>query len=287
MAQSMSTSRKILIAAGVLLLVNSQINARYARWLGIAPTGIVRTITKWPRALVNGIVVGTLVIDSREQPESEDGIDIKAQEEKWGRGYALTRQVYAENTRLRNELANYRAIGEVRDDLESLGFHPATVTGRNTDPSNPSIGITSGTRSGIGLDQAVVVGGNLIGFISEAGISHATIKLITAPDITMQARIIPVNWDFSQPSTLERLVTQRDRQGTYFYCDIQRGTHRVKVGDIATVDDSLLAQANGFVIGRVVEIIKAPDQPLLIDRIIIRPILIPGQQREVTVLVPQ
>jgi len=283
MPQSMSTSRRLLIAAGILLLVNSQLNTRYAKWLGRVPAGIVKTVTVWPRGLIHHIAVGTLVEDSRTQPE---GVDVQDLREDLGLSQALARALGAENDRLRRELVSFRAIGAI---IDLDGFTPllADVTGRSTDPSNPTIGLSAGSRSGVALDQPVVVGGNLIGFVSEADIAQSTVKLITAADSTIYVRIVPIDWNTENPPQPEQLIAKHDRTGPYFYCEVQRSSHSFEPGQIATVYDNLYAQANGFTVGQVVEIVDAPDQPLLLDRIIIRPVLVPGQQREVTVLIPR
>lgn len=265
----------MLIAVAGLLLVTSQLNIKYAKWVGWLPNNASKAVRDPVSQMLNGVSLG-IVGEDRTQLVNDDQQSLK---EQLALANALNNQLALKNLQLERDLEDFRVISSIVD-LSSLRFVQARVADVNYDRASPSLEIDRGSRVGIAPDQAVVVSGNLLGFVSEAGPLRSSVRMINTPKTRLQVRLRLENPPRDRP---ERLSVSE--QGDYFFCDVELDCP-IKIGSSAIVADSLFEQANGFVIGRVDEIIEHPSKPLELKRVIVRPVMVLGRQRRVTVLVP-
>jgi cell shape-determining protein MreC len=279
------TSHRVLIGLAVVLGLNSQLNTRHLHWVGAVPRGIVKTLANPPASLLNSAMVGL-----RGEDPGPDVIPPDATEQKLNELLASAshenRRLWEENRHLRDQLAGFTAAANVRGSM-TLNLLPARVADYNPSRSNPTIELDKGSRAGVETDNPVIVSANLVGFIQgDVGTLRSSARLITAPDTRYAVRLIRPGSSTDDFGDATYIYT--DDSGTFFHCDMPDGTHDIAVGDLASLADDRYPQALGYILGVVSEVrLDHPENPLELDRIIIRPAVDPSRLRNVSIQVKE
>ncbi|XAL99066.1 rod shape-determining protein MreC [Phycisphaeraceae bacterium D3-23] len=280
-----TTTRRILIALGVVFVLNSQLNTRHIKWVGTVPNAIVKTLANPPASLMRS--AATLV---KGRPAEPTHVDEAQGLEERNRSYALAvlenRRLSEENAELRRQLSAYQAAAAVRGS-ETIRLIEAHVADSNPSRSNPTIELDKGSRAGVQQGNPVIVVADLVGFVSsDVGTLRSSVQLVTMPKARYQVRLLAPEASV-QPDD-EPVYVYTDATGEFFYCDLPDGQHDVRVGDIASMADDLYHQAYGYILGEVTEVNDDhPDDPLALDRIIIRPSVQFGRLRDVMIQVQE
>ena len=280
-----TTTRRILIALGVVFVLNSQLNTRHVKWLGTVPNTVVKTLANPPASLMRGATTRI-----KGKPADPTHVDETLGIEERNQQYALAvlenRRLSEENAELRRQLSAYQAAAAVRGS-ETIRLVEAHVADSNTSRSNPTLELDKGSRAGVQQGNPVIVAADLVGFITEdVGSLRSSVQLVTVPKARYQVRLLAP--EASVPPDDEPVYVYTDASGEYFYCDLPDGQHDVRVGDIASMADDLYHQAYGYILGEVTEVNDDhPDDPLALDRIIIRPSVQFGRLRDVMIQVQE
>ncbi|MFI4862115.1 MAG: rod shape-determining protein MreC [Phycisphaerales bacterium JB063] len=280
-----TTTRRILIALTVVFLVNSQLNTRHIGWVGKVPNAIVKTLANPPASLMRSVTARV-----KGTPAEPTHVDQTQGLEERNRMFAMAqlenRRLSEENAELRRQLSAYQAAAAVRGS-ETIRLIEAIVADRNPSRSNPTLELDKGTRAGVQPGNPVIVAADLVGFVSsDVGTLRCAVQLVTVPKARYQVRLLAPASSV-QPDD-EPVYVYADTTGEFFYCDLPDGQHDVRVGDIASMADDLYHQAYGYILGEVTEVNDDhPDDPLALDRIIIRPSVQFGRLRDVMIQVQE
>lgn len=279
------TSHRVLIGLVVVLGINSQLNTRHLHWVGAVPRSIVKTLANPPASLLHGTMVGI-----RGEDPGPDIIPADANEQKLNEllttATAENRRLWEENHHLRDQLDAFSAAAAVRGSV-TINLLPARVADYNPSRSNPTIELDKGSRAGVETDNPVIVSANLVGFIQgDVGTLRSSARLVTAPDTRYAIRLIRPGSSTDEFGGATYIYT--DDSGKFFYCDLPDGTHDIAVGDLASMADDRYPQALGYILGVVSEVrLDHPENPLELDRIIIRPAVDPSRLRDVSIQVKE
>ncbi|MEM9414097.1 MAG: rod shape-determining protein MreC [Planctomycetota bacterium] len=280
-----TTTRRVLIGLSVVFVLNSQLNTRHLKWVGTVPNAVVKTLANPPASLMRGAAAMV-----KGKPTLPTHIDPAKSDDQLRRELVQTRRenlrLWEENAELIRQLSAYQAAAAVRGS-ETIRLIEAHVADRNPSRSNPTLELDKGSRAGVQQGNPVIVAADLVGFVSsDVGTLRSSVQLVTVPKARYQVRLLAPESSIHPDD--EPLYVYTDATGEYFYCDLPDGQHDVRVGDIASMADDLYHQAYGYILGEVTEVLDDhPDDPLALDRIIIRPSVPYGRLRDVMVQVQE
>ena len=304
----MITPRKGLFAVALLLLLCGLLRTDWTIYVSRPINHTVKTL-QWPAGMVASWSLIT------PDPESETAHDDDPEESlvhQLEAANQFNRHLYNVNRELRDQLATFQAITNIKD-MSSFQLVDARVSSRSNDPANPTIDILQGSLRGLQRNDPVLYRSDLIGFVTDQiGPTTATVQLINHPDFSMQVHIQPpINQIVDIPEVLERdenddsvnageLIDQRlsesgwplvDRIETdddtgelYLDMRISLVDGHLQVGDFVTAGDSLYESATGIVIGVIDRVERHPNNPELLRRVFIRPRTPIGEQGRVIVI---
>jgi len=218
----------------------------------------------------------------RRYANDQDLDRIIADRDEWR---AMAEGLESEVRQLEEKVAWLQNIRE-QIDLEAVRIVEARVLSYNGSKRNPVLTIDRGAKAGIRVNQSVELDGNLVGFVTSAGQRTADVTLITRAGAQYRALIKPADPD-QRPYELAEIITL-GKDGESFYVDLNK-TDGGAVGDyVHLADDAGIypEQALGRILGRVSSVDDAPDKPLLMNRLVIRPTLPLARLSRVLVLVP-
>jgi len=260
--------------------------------LSILPSGITGTVHGWGSRVVDTTTSPitsvirdvSLMIRPGEHRGTDKQLPIEQQLEDYTKAVIYARQLEAEVTRLREKLEFYEQTSEVLGAVRRR-FVDARVTRFANDDQKPTLVLAKGHRSGIDAGQAAVSGVHLVGLVSETvGPLTSRVDLVMKPGEKIQALIRP---HISDPQTRQITKTlELTKDGQYWATSEVWIGEEVEVGDVAHLSDSLWpSDAQGFLIGQVVEIDNQVERPLEFKRLLIEPGVDATRLRSVTVLV--
>lgn len=265
----------VLFGAVVALLV-----------LSLLPTHWAALVSRPPRHLLNAAIAPAdhllkpLADALRYRPDSP--VDLGNQEE-----YERARQQIVQlQFRLRQAKERIAELSQLRDQLKlvGVGLLPAAVTAWGGDRLHPHLTLNKGQRHGVRPGQVVVRGFTLVGRITDAGPVTSTVRLVTAADTHLVTLFKPPTPGQSARQWMARIQAAKGRDG--FWAAIS-ADDPVREGDLVHLyDDSWPQNARGFVIGKVTQIQKHPDDPILRRRVIVTPTRSLRHLDHVTVIVP-
>jgi len=280
--QAILTSRRVLIGLALVLGVNSQLNAEHLRWVGKVPNAIVKTLADPPASLMRSVAAGVQgePPDETYVPEGQDTEDLRA---SIARAELLNRQLWEENRDLRRLLEAVIVATGARCS-GTIHLLEARVADVNPSPTNPTLELDKGTRSGVEPRDPVVRNASLIGFISDdVGTLRSSARLVTAPESRYHVRFIQFGVEINPDSETQYVYV--DPTGSHFFCDLRKDGHGVQVGQLASMADDLYPQAYGYILGEVEEVREHPDDPHNQVRVIVKLPVDPRQLREVLIQV--
>jgi cell shape-determining protein MreC len=190
--------------------------------------------------------------------------------------------VYAENHALKTELAalqvkfdqlsrlnaDRKLVGNIRDLCE-----PATVTGSDSSGVREALAISGVGSEGAG--KPVVHGTDLVGRVQSAGVTGASVRLLTDPGFGFTAQIDRYTTDAAGQVKLSRVAELRPLvQGVGHGAMAIRSTVtmaraaelHLAAGDVVVLDDDTWpANVQGFTAGRVVSVTPQAAAPMFAD----------------------
>lgn len=273
------TQRWLLTAVALALFVCSLLPGAVGRSVATVPHWLVTAALAPPGAAVTSVSHYLRPGKSRKLMEDSPA----RLREKYGEALRYNQKLLQENGRLKRENARLTQSRQ-RISLAHVRLVEARVTAYSGDGGNPTLNIDHGRRSGIAQRMVVVSGFNLVGTIVGAGPLTADVKLLTVPKTGVNVRIAPASPGAS-PRAMTAWITYDAKVGAFTFSPAI--DKPVKVGDVAFLDDdSWPADAQGFVVGKVVGIEKNLKDPLNLKRVIIKPLRSLRRLARVTVLVP-
>lgn len=282
MNRSPLTSRRILLATALLLLVNSMLGRPWAETVGRPLSDVSDTIFAPVTGGLRAVSLTVLPAPSahRYANDRELAEVIADRDEYRAMAAALEDQVQ----RLRETVASLQNFRE-QVDLEAVRIVQARVLSYNGNARNPVITIDRGNSSGVVGGLSVERDGNLVGVVSSAGPRTADVTLLSRAGARLRAVIRPADPDAVPYELVEMLQSLPDASG--FFVDVGRDGPGA-VGDYAHLADTsglFPVEAQGRILGRVAEVRPIPAQPLL-KRLVILPTLPLARLSRVLVVVP-
>ncbi|MEX0654560.1 MAG: rod shape-determining protein MreC [Phycisphaeraceae bacterium] len=276
MRRSLVTPRRGLVLVALLLLLASVLPGRAVSWLGNPARNLVAA------ALIPVELPLKRLSDTVRRPEP---IEVAVDDEYHpGQAVARLRQLELTIEALRRENHALHQIKAVLGDRPDVGRVTARVSATSGDRVNPTLRINHGSRAGIARRQAVVAGFALVGEVEHAGPVHADVRLITAAETLLSVRIIPPTSAEPLRQYQASMVVNADRQSFTIKADHDEP---IEVDDWAHLaDDRWPREAQGFVVARVVDVRRDPDDPLRLKLATLEPIVPLLSLHQVTVLVP-
>lgn len=273
----MNRSRRLLALVVVLLLIAVMLPSRWAQAISRGPREIV----------VVALRPADLLRDIGDNVRGQGPADIarpadRDLEELYDQALRIN-----ENLRARLDTA-HQQIAQLSGIRQAFATEPmelvaaGVLTSGAVGDAAPLV-IDKGRRDGIGEGQAVTCGIHLIGRVTDASPHRATVRPITVPGTHLAVTIKPAapDADRSPAPVLIKAI-----EGARFVAEIDV-SDGVTVGDLAHLyHRDWPDEAQGFVVGRVVEVVKDERNPLLRRIVTIEPYQKPAQVRDVVVLVP-
>lgn len=151
----------------------------------ISPVGSFINIISEP---IQGLF--TSVSDFFSEHSDREGYyeNLEAENERLRSELADALQAVRENEAMGKENIQLRAALGLREKNTSLVFETAEVVAKNSDNWSRTFTINKGSSSGIAIDNCVVTAEGMVGYISEVGLTWATVTAIT--DANMEASAI-------------------------------------------------------------------------------------------------
>lgn len=290
MKRTLLTPKRLLMLVTAMLLVSSFLGQRTADRISHMPRAAVSTLlgpARW-----SAYTVARGFSQPERDPAAWEGERMSRVEleELYGKRLRELRDLQREHEALLERLAQLQQIRSLAEqskqwDFSGVRYVQARVTGVAGTRRPSTLNIAHGTRSGIRENTAVVHGYNLIGRVVHAGPATADVKLITAPGTRLQVRLLSA-LDENESRDPVPAQLQASEDGQSFRVRLRR-SETVKVGDLAHLDDPRYPrEAQSYIVGQVVSVEPAPDDPLLFQEIIVNPIPPLAGLSEVTALVP-
>ena|GEM_PF-2085631 len=292
------TPPRILGAAAVLLLVNSQLPVRFGGLAGAVLRPVADTVVLPLREPVFRIARRLNRPDAT--PDTGELSDP---------GAATRDQLAGAYDRLLVELGRLRqrnaelqrkifiAQGYKEEDLPPRRRVVATVTTYTHTGTRHVVSISRGRNQGLAAGQTVLYGHNLVGRVVEpVGPVSADVELVTGQDVGFHVELTAAtDTDDATPDRpagaplpgLEHLRVTPDPDAGTFTTEVRHDT-APPVGALARLADEIhFRDARAHVLGRVTEVRPYPDDPQLLLQVVIRPTLDLRFLSEVVVLVPE
>jgi len=275
MRKTFFNPRRALICVVLLLLGTSLLPSPWADVISSRPRHLVMAAIAPADHLLKPIA------DWMRRPANLQ-VDLGNQEE-----YERAKQLIVElQYRLSQANQTVAQLSQIRRELTlvGIGLMPATVIAWNGDRLHTTITLNQGSQHGLMIGQAVVRGFNLVGRIVNIGPVTSTVELITSPGSHLIVLIKPSSSGAEPREMIAQLSTAPGSDTFWAHTDAD---DPIRVGDLAhTYDDAWPSEARGFVVGKVTQIEKHPDDPILRRRAIITPIRSLAHLNRVIVIVP-
>jgi cell shape-determining protein MreC len=274
------TQKRLMIVLVLGLVVASLLPARTITPLARVPQQILHAAIRPPIRMLDAITPDLRSTDPRP---IVDGASKPQLQQRLKDAHSYIASLESEVQRLKQAKRQLEQT-QARTD-RPVGLVAARVLSLSGSEVKPSLVIDRGRRAGLRSDLAVVYAGNLVGTVENVGPATATVRLILAARTGLQVRLRP---NSPEPSGRQVIVRANvnEAQNAFF---AEPGSRKpVEVGDLAHLQDSSWPpEAHGAIVGKVSSITGHPDEPLLINRVRIEPLVSLKQLDRVTVLVPK
>ncbi|MEO0963919.1 MAG: rod shape-determining protein MreC [Planctomycetota bacterium] len=294
MVRSWTSGRRPLVIAVLLLLIASQLPSGLSSRLAYVPREVVRFVLIPGEGTLRMLALAIRPGTSRRPalPQSIEAYlaELAATDQRAAdAAYDNYLDLRVENQRLRNRVEaledEIRQLNLVQDSLAGrpLRYLNARVTAHTASPTRRTLTLDRGAVAGVEAGQAVVSGASLVGVVVSTTGRTAEVKLINAPGETLLARLAPP--DAAAPRELVEQLRVTD-DGTAFTAEVPVGAP-VRQGDLAHLVDRLgtwPATASGRVVGVVTTLDDRTDQPVQLQRVVVRPMLDFANLARVTVV---
>lgn len=281
MIRSLFHPRRTLVLLALAVLILACMPAETTQYLTGTPNRFVRMVLA---PLSDGIRAAALWLRP-QAPDSRPMIESALLLAERDQAVRLYRQKEDE---LREAEERIEQLGRVRERVgtSSISLVDARVNGWLSGPSASVLRISRGTRDGVGPNMVVASGVNLVGRVGEQpGVLNADVRLITSPGTHLAVRIVPASLG---EMTREALATLEVSPNQLEFTCVVPATNDVREGDLAYLSDSTWPpEAGALVVGRVVEVVREPTDPLLRHRVTVRPVLELNKLSRVIVVVSQ
>ncbi len=287
------TGPRILGAAALLLLINSQLPMRYGGQAGAVLRPVADTLALPLREPVFRLA---RQLNGPDETRTEAISDLaRAPRAQLTEAYD---QLLVELGRLRQRNAELQRKLAITQGFEDQDLPPrrtviATVTAYTNTGNRHVVSVNRGSNQGLAAGQTVLYGVNLVGRVVEpVGPVSADIELVTGQDIgfhielTAAPRITGADSAASLPG-LEHLRITPDADTGSFTTEVRHDT-APPVGALARLADEIhYRDARAHILGRVTAVRPYPEDPELLMQVVIEPMLDLRFLSEVAVLVPK
>jgi cell shape-determining protein MreC len=276
MKRPLLNSRRTLALLAAMLAITS-----------LLPGSWVRPVSRPPRAAVLAAIApianGLKAVGNRLRPGEEQVLAVGDD--------ARTRRLYEEMLARTRQLENHLRDAQVQiQELSMIRQMGSPDAMKLVDAAvatwgvaTHTLGISRGQRDSLREGLVVVDGGSLVGRLSEVYPVSATVKLITAPRTSLQARVVAPD---AIDSPMGLVVALKSDTDGLFHCQV-KASDPVHEGDLAHLsDDSWPTEAAGFIVGRVTAIKPDPTDPLLRRLVTVKPLRPLPKLSRVRVMVP-
>jgi len=275
MRKTVINPQRMLIGLVLALLVSSLLPASWARLLSQTPRHLLAATLMPTDHLIKPLA------DKLRRP-ADLSVDLGNQEEY----EHANQQIMELQYKLRQAHERIAQLSEIRDTLRLVGVKllSATITSWSADRHHPAVILNRGRRHGLDTGLIVTRGFSLVGRVTDASSVTSTVGLITAPDTHLIVKVIPP----IAGSAPRELITQiRSVKGKDVFWADTDADDPVQIGDLAhLVDDTWPSESRGLVVGKVTQILKHPDDPILRRRLVVTPIRSLAHLSHVTVIIP-
>lgn len=281
MAQPLLSSARLLLVLAIGLTINSQLPERYAVQIGRVLKPVVDTLLYPVQTPLYQMAL------SLSSPDDE-GVPERTDMEKLIDDYAMA---LVEIDRLQQQRDEWRrkyeaASGAIALSNEPRRFVTVRVNGYTDTGTKPVLTLAGGKRLGIEAGQTVVWKESVVGrVIAPVGPMTADVELITGTNSALWVRI---KAPFDEPGrdTPVRCRIEPSKDQTYFTTEVAKD-EPVRAGDRVWLADELLYNdARGQIVGQVEKVIDYPQDPFLLNQVLIRPVIDLRRLPEVAVMIP-
>ena len=254
--------RRTLPILVVLLLASSLMPTVAARLISHVPTSVVSALLTPVKPHLHQLAL--TIRSPRSQGPVEAEIDLNDYEK-------LKRLYWRKELELREAYETIERLSLLRRDLNlsATKLLEVAVASSQPHPLYPSISISKGTTRGIEVRQVVGAGHDLVGRISHASATSATVDLVCRSETHLEVLILPktINGEPRRAKCQLKFDADRDR-----FVDIL-GANRadlVREGDVARLADPRWPKhAQGLIVGAV-EAIENLSDDVRQKRVIVR-----------------
>ncbi len=280
MTRGILTPQRVLVALVLLMLISSLLPAKASDKLAMLPRWIVSHLLApatgpltWMSARVGGTTATPLISPDARSKFEENYFRLQNNE------LALLQ----ENELLRQEIVRLSQIPErIRKAVTLL---PARVVAAPSSRLDPVLTINRGRSHGVEQNMIATSGYNLVGLVIGVDNTQSRVRLITAPTTTMAVTILP---QLAPPgSDGLKATVKMDATRRTLVANVRK-EDQVQVDDLVHLwDQTWPKEAAGYIVGRVVEVIDNPADPILRRLVVIRPVVDLQHLTQVDVVAPK
>lgn len=244
--------RRTLSILVVLLLASSFMPVAVARWVSHVPVSVVSAVLTPVKPPLHQLALAIRAPRSVEPSGAQIGLD----------DYETLQRLYWQKEmelQAAHETIDRLSLVRRELDLVATKLLEAAVASPTPHPRYPSLSINKGTIHGIEVGQVVCAGDNLVGRISHASATSATVKLVSRSSAHLEVLIMHRTIDGASRRAKSQLSFDA---GLAAFIDLISGDRvaGVQVGDLARLADPRWPKhAQGLVIGKVERIENLPN----------------------------
>ncbi len=295
MAGPLITAPRILGAAALLLLINSQLPVRYGGKVGAVLRPVADTLALPLREPVFRIARRLNRPDvSPHNASLTDPTQATRDQLIQAYDHLLVElgQLRQHNAELQRKLQITQGYKDQGRPLPPRRRPVASVNAFTDTGTRHVISINLGSNQGLAAGQTVLYGTNLVGRVIEpVGPVSADVALVTGQEVGFHVEITPApdttsNHVGAPLPGLEHLRVTPDPDTGVFTAEVRHDTAPPVGAQARLADEIHFRDARAHLLGRVTHVRPFPDDPELLMQIVIRPTLDLRFLNEVVVLVP-
>ncbi len=275
------TRERTLLALILGLLILSQLPTKAAGVLWSEPAYLFRMILQPPAYALKRLS------DKLRPPGSAELVpqDYTQLKSEYERLVQQSRRLEQDLLEARQQIEQLSGVRQRFPDTR-FGLIAAAVTNWSGDPLNPTLTINRGSEDGLRVNQPVVQGLQLVGWLEQVQPRLATVRLISRPRTKMGVRLAPPRAAESKRSPV-LLELEADATGLRLMGELTK-VENVKEGDWAHLhyDPYAMELARGFLVGQVEKIRPSPQDPHHRYQVVVRPVVGLAKLGYVSVVVP-
>ncbi|MCC6579370.1 MAG: rod shape-determining protein MreC [Phycisphaeraceae bacterium] len=264
MKRQLFTAGRLLVVAVVCLTLTSQMPAAWLAWLTPLPRDLIQTclnLVEIPLKRGSDLIraPSDLTVSLGQQKRRDDNyLDL----------LALNRQLNQQIQAMQETIDQLSALR--RRFVEEVQLLPVRVAGAAIEDDLHTLTLSMGAMHGIREGMVVATGASLVGRIGFAGQNSSNVRLITSPKTTLIVRILPPD---ARPQPRQALCQIESDPTSMALLGRGDADNPVQVGDLAHLaDDRWPRQAQGLIVGTVVQVTPDPKTPLLRTQFVVKPL---------------